>query len=746
MRLQRQKRRKIKMGLALANILTPIVEKVIGSFEDYTPNRFINPVIQYMTDEWYRVRLRIVKIIHGVITGKIKLKSEAVSSFAITDLQKLNISNMMKEVLDDYKINVERKIADQVGKAKTATIAKFNDDGTMSIGLSRESLDKVIKELSWQTSFIDDVHTDTLSRVTALMNSRYQDLPQFTRTTNQVLRLDRDVKIKDFQQWTTKHADDVITGKITPEIFETRMGITIENYYNGLYAEGKRILPVSMTDREKDFVRRQADSQKPFLKKFREEMELKQSIGEELTSKVVQRANLYAQRGSALFEAGYVQSLPDDILLDWVMSPAEHCSTCPTLAAGSPYGKNRLPGYPGEGFHFTKCGVNCQCKYLPSKLYVTQLPGMEEIPDFMVTPPEVVKPVAKTRKPRTPKVMEKEAIADKEKELKSFATHVKGKDNYGRDVWVEGKDAIKSTDFVSDPSTGYDIINAEGGGSYFVKSPNVIYHDPALPKSKTYPSAEDIRKELSKLTDSSSKVEKSAVSGIKQQWEDIFDAIKRSDSSKLKDSIINRRDYLNKLKVKHEKATIEGRKLIFNNKKTYKMTNLITEDKTLKVHIDEKKFEKLPDQLSELIDENVWRNKSLIRITEKQVGSREACGLDGLHLNANTKDSTYFHEVGHYLADINKNVRQRAIDFYDVRTKGEVSVKLKEITDNIGYADHEISKLDKFLDPYMGKVYGGGSNEIVSMGVQMLYEDPITLAELDPDYFDFIYNLVKEAW
>jgi hypothetical protein len=109
-----------------------------------------------------------------------------------------------------------------------------------------------------------------------------------------------------------------------------------------------------------------------YLNRFADYIHTKQVLGKELTSQIRARAGLYAERGSAIFEAGAVSAMPSDVLIDWKMNPAEHCSTCPIYASNSPYTKGTLPGYPGEGFHLTRCGVNCQCQLEISDLYVTQ--------------------------------------------------------------------------------------------------------------------------------------------------------------------------------------------------------------------------------------------------------------------------------------------------------------------------------------------------------------------------------------
>ena len=75
-----------------------------------------------------------------------------------------------------------------------------------------------------------------------------------------------------------------------------------------------------------------------------------------------------------------------------------------------------------------------------------------------------------------------------------------------------------------------------------------------------------------------------------------------------------------------------------------------------------------------------------------------------------------------------------------------------------GYRRDEYCKPDKFFDPYCGKLYtlfggrdrsfvDGTASEIMSMGLQHLFEDPINFAKEDREYFDFVIsNLRGELW
>ncbi len=58
-----------------------------------------------------------------------------------------------------------------------------------------------------------------------------------------------------------------------------------------------------------------------------------------------------------------VEGAPPYAKIYWVPTRgAKHCPDCLVLAVNSPYTKETLPSYPGDGT--TKCGKHCQCKLL----------------------------------------------------------------------------------------------------------------------------------------------------------------------------------------------------------------------------------------------------------------------------------------------------------------------------------------------------------------------------------------------
>ena len=97
---------------------------------------------------------------------------------------------------------------------------------------------------------------------------------------------------------------------------------------------------------------------------------------------------------------------------------------------------------------------------------------------------------------------------------------------------------------------------------------------------------------------------------------------------------------------------------------------------------------------------------------------------------------TAIHELGHRF--------ERAVDdlldietlFYERRTLGEELQWLGR-----PYRASEKSRFDDFIEPYMGKYYSGESFEIVSMGFEYGFTDPLRLLK-DRDMAELIYGLL----
>lgn len=123
-------------------------------------------------------------------------------------------------------------------------------------------------------------------------------------------------------------------------------------------------------------------------------------------------------------------------------------------------------------------------------------------------------------------------------------------------------------------------------------------------------------------------------------------------------------------------------------------------------------------------------------------GGRESSEL---HLNSRTPADIFLHEFGHSVEFYNPKARKLIQDFRKSRTKGEKLEKLSKLTKNHRYADNEVAFKDKFFNPYIGKMYPGvqgGATEILSMGIQEMFHDPIKFLRKDPEMFELILRIM----
>ena len=111
----------------------------------------------------------------------------------------------------------------------------------------------------------------------------------------------------------------------------------------------------------------------------------------------------------------------------------------------------------------------------------------------------------------------------------------------------------------------------------------------------------------------------------------------------------------------------------------------------------------------------------------------------------NDDPGTVIHELSHWIEYSVPEIKKEVVEFYNRRTKGEKAVKMRDATGIKSYRDTEITKVDKWMRPYMGKVYPDKSTEILSMGLELMYRNPVALAKQDPEMFDFIYSVVRRG-
>lgn len=129
---------------------------------------------------------------------------------------------------------------------------------------------------------------------------------------------------------------------------------------------------------------------------------------------------------------------------------------------------------------------------------------------------------------------------------------------------------------------------------------------------------------------------------------------------------------------------------------------------------------------------------------------RGAGGGKQVVASSSTEAKTHAHELAHGLEEL-PHVRAAARAFLDHRCGNEKPTRMKDVSKNPdAYDDDETGRKDNFeaalghpFAYYAGMVYQDGATEVVSMGVEKLYDDPAGFAAADPEYFRFIVGLMS---
>jgi hypothetical protein len=111
-----------------------------------------------------------------------------------------------------------------------------------------------------------------------------------------------------------------------------------------------------------------------------------------------------------------------------------------------------------------------------------------------------------------------------------------------------------------------------------------------------------------------------------------------------------------------------------------------------------------------------------------------------VHLNTLPVVEDIIHEEGHFLESRGftydgESIKRAVGRFFVSRTGGEARQSLAELMPRHAFRAGEESKTDHFMDPYMGKLYPDGSTELIAMGLQAFYQQPIQFAKADKEHF-----------
>lgn len=157
----------------------------------------------------------------------------------------------------------------------------------------------------------------------------------------------------------------------------------------------------------------------------------------------------------------------------------------------------------------------------------------------------------------------------------------------------------------------------------------------------------------------------------------------------------------------------------------------------------------LPDNLKPIVSQainilNMWSPLQMqVQVKYDPNTTRAYARRGEIILTPQSTLRTALHELGHVLEFSNPRNLQAALNVYDSRTANEALVSLASLFPNSGYMQNEMTRVDRFPSAYMGKDYGRRATEIISIGLEMMYDDAAALARDHPDIFDVVFNALR---
>lgn len=112
-----------------------------------------------------------------------------------------------------------------------------------------------------------------------------------------------------------------------------------------------------------------------------------------------------------------------------------------------------------------------------------------------------------------------------------------------------------------------------------------------------------------------------------------------------------------------------------------------------------------------------------------------------INMAKNDLKRTFVHELAHGYEYLSNEIHEDIKAFYDRRTNGEALKWLGR-----GYSKHEVTRADDFFHPYVGKdyyQYGRPASEVVSMGFERIFHDPLNFYMDDKDHFMYLLRVFQ---
>ena len=105
-----------------------------------------------------------------------------------------------------------------------------------------------------------------------------------------------------------------------------------------------------------------------------------------------------------------------------------------------------------------------------------------------------------------------------------------------------------------------------------------------------------------------------------------------------------------------------------------------------------------------------------------------------------------FHEYAHFIEFENRQLAVASRKFIEDRATSPEPMKLNDIFKTDVFRDNEVAFPGRFIDPYVGKIYGsaGTPTEVISTGIERFRssEEINTFYRQDPEHFNLILGVI----
>lgn len=125
-----------------------------------------------------------------------------------------------------------------------------------------------------------------------------------------------------------------------------------------------------------------------------------------------------------------------------------------------------------------------------------------------------------------------------------------------------------------------------------------------------------------------------------------------------------------------------------------------------------------------------------------EVGERAFERSGNINIALDDSADVIVHEIGHCIQDAGSDIQRTIKDWFQSRVGGE------ELSEMHRPGSGEYGYKDNFINHYIGRKYdwernGAEGTEVLSMGLQYMYQNPDTFYQKDPDFFRLIYGIMR---